>query len=218
MQIDIREALLSQPAENLLEGLKDSQKQILKLYVSRIQAGGDFDTVHMFLYGIANRTMSQTRAFVQVVEDRNSLVATALLRLQLDTAMRLYAIFWVGNAHNFCQRVISGEQIDKIKDASGSLLRDNYLRRRLTAHFPLIEPVYKETSGSVHFSARHIFHGLTIEDEQTGKASLSIGPHQPEQDLNDYHEVLAAFLNVTLIISRAVEDYFEEHDIMPKSS
>ena len=196
----------------MFEWLDQTPKDLLSAFTERFAKEKEFGHQHFFHYGIANRTLAQTRAFKQCVEDRNGLVVTALLRLQLDTALRLYALFWVADPNKFAEEVFKGKHIDHLKAADGELLRDKYLRSKLVATYPWVETVYKQTSGSIHFSNRHIFDALEVSDETTGACTLRLGPNKPNQTIEDYAECIAAFQHINMIILAAVQDWLERFD------
>lgn len=113
----------------------------------------------LFVLGAARRLLTQSRAFNHSVADKNGQVASALLRIQLDTVLRLYAIFWVADADAFVRSVRNGDQIDRMKDRHNQKMTDAHLRPKLTDCYPWIESVYKNTSGLIHLSNRHSWTG-----------------------------------------------------------
>lgn len=207
------QTLPQMPVEEMFAWLDRTENELLTTYQDRISKGKEFGHQHLFLYGIANRTLAQTRAFRQCIEDRNGLVATALLRLQLDTALRLYALFWVADPNAFSYEVFSGAQIDRLKAADGERMTDKYLRAKLVSHYSWMETVYKQTSGSIHFSSRHIFDALEMKDAETGACTLCLGPNKPEKPIEYYSDCLAAFLHINMIILEAVRDWFQRFDV-----
>jgi hypothetical protein len=209
----LTETLPLLPPDEMFQWLDRTQDELLTTFENGFKKGKQFGHQHLFLCGIANRTLVQTRAFKQCVEDRNSLVATALLRLQLDTALRLYALFWVTDPNTFSEEVFKGVQIDRLKAADGKQMKDKYLRDKLVVRYPWVETVYKQTSGSIHFSSRHILEAFEINDAETGSFTLQLGPNKPNQPIEEYADCLAAFQHINLIILAAVQDWFERFDV-----
>jgi hypothetical protein len=179
----LTETLPLLPPDQMFQWIDRTQDELLTAFENRFKQGKQFGHQHLFLYGIANRTLAQTRAFKMCVADRNGLVATALLRLQLDTALRLYALFWVADANAFSEKVFNGEQIDRLKAADGKQMKDKYLRDKLVIQYPWMETVYTQTSGSIHFSSRHILEASKINDAETGSCTLQLGPNKPNQPI-----------------------------------
>jgi hypothetical protein len=201
-----------QAAEQRIADLERSERDLLQAYQSRLSTPGPIGYQHYYLFGIARRTLAQSRAFKACVADKNGLVALALVRLQLDTALRLYALFWVSDPEIFAKDVFEGKQIDRLKAADGKLMKDKYLLERIEARNPWAPSVYRNTSGLVHFSHRHIKSALRIEDSATGKAQIFIGPNNPEHVLSDFKEMLDAFLHINMMIVVAVQDWFARFD------
>lgn len=205
-------SLPKMPVFEMFSWLQRNQDELLTVYQTGLSSGSTIGDQHFYLCGIANRALAQTRAFKHCVEDRNELVAAALLRLQLDTALRLYALFWVTDPNDFAKQVFHGKQIDTLKAADGQQMRDKYLRKKLVGTYPWVETVYKQTSGAIHFSNRHIFSALDIKNAETGEAQFKIGPNVPDQPLDDYADCVAAFLHINMIIVAATRDWFERFD------
>lgn len=207
------ETLPQMSIDEMFAGLKKTNDDILTIHQNRISKGKEFAHQHFILYGITNRMLAQTRAFKHSVEDRNGLVATALLRLQLDTALRLYALFWVADPNAFSEKVFKGTQIDRLKAADGEQMTDKYLRGKLVSQYPWVDDVYKQSSGAIHFSNRHIFDALSVTDDKTGECKIQLGPNKPDQPIEEYSEYLTAFLHINMIIVEAVRDWFERFDV-----
>ncbi|QOZ44771.1 hypothetical protein XH89_15775 [Bradyrhizobium sp. CCBAU 53340] len=145
-----------------------------------------------------------------MIEQRNSLVASSIIRMQLDTVLRLYAMFWVADPEKFAEKVFKGTDINKLKTADGELLTDGYLKKRLGAKNDWIRPVYSETSGYIHFSNRHIKAAFKPSEAETARSvDLVIGPEDMGRPLAYYGEMLRAFRHLTMMIPVAAEDWFE---------
>lgn len=166
----------------------------------------------LYLLGIARRALAQAKAFRQCVDDLNGLVASAILRLQLDTVLRLYALFWVANPEEFAGRVFAGEQIDRLKAADGQQMKDKYLIDKIKDRNPWVETVYKNTSGLIHFSDRHIHAAIRLTDEDSGAAEFFIGASDPFHTLADFQELLEAFLHCTTMLVATAGDWFARFD------
>lgn len=196
-------------AASALSDLQRAERELLDMFAHQV-AGRPFGYQDIFLWGVGSRTLAQARAFRQCVEDRNSLVALAILRLQLDTVLRLYGLYWVTDPEEFAHQVFDGQQINRLKAADGQQMSDAYLRRKIKGIYPWIERVYESTSGLIHFSGRHMHSVIRLDDADTGEAELSIGPTSRHHRLSDYAEPLEAFAHCTLIVVEAVRDWYSE--------
>jgi len=195
-------------ANLVLADIERSEREILALYERQVSTPGPVGYQHFYLFGIARRALALSAAFRQMVLSKNSIVASSILRLQLDTVLRLYALFWVAHAEEFSFKVFKGTAINKLKAADGSLMTDGYLRDRVTAKNAWIPSVYAETSGYIHFSHRHIKAALHMKDFATGQAQVQIGPYDVGKSVSYYGELLRAFLHLTMMIPVAAEDWF----------
>jgi hypothetical protein len=115
-------------------------------------------------------------------------VAASLLRLQLDTVLRLYALFWVADPEDFATKVFNGISVNKLKASDGSLMTDRYLRDRIASKNDWVPAVYAESSGYIHFSHRHIKAALPMEDSTTGQAQVHIGHYDVDMSVGYYGE------------------------------
>ncbi len=145
----------------LFADLARAKRELLDTYAASFE-GRAIGYPHLYMYWIARRALAQSRAFKGCVDDRNALVALALTRLQLDTVLRLYAIFWVADPGAFTKAVFDGRQIDRLKAADGQLMKDKYLIGRLAPRNPWIEPDNSPPFGRVEHAQprRHIL--LTV--------------------------------------------------------
>jgi hypothetical protein len=116
-------------ANLVLADIKRSEREILALYEKQVYTPGPVGYQHFYLFGIARRALAQSAAFQQMVLSQNSLVAASILRLQLDTVLRLYALFWIADSEDFAFQVFNGTAINRLRAADGSLLTDAYLLR-----------------------------------------------------------------------------------------
>lgn len=197
-------------AEQALANLVRSETELLDLYQHHM-VNRPFGHQDLYLLGIARRTLANSRAFKQCVEDRNGLIAAALLRLQLDTVLRLYALYWVADPEDFAGRVFAGEQIDRLKAADGQQMKDRYLIDKIKERNPWAEAVYKNTSGLIHFSDRHIHSAIQLEGD-SGAAQFLLGPTNPAHTLADFQELLEAFFHCTGMVVVAAGDWFSRFD------
>jgi hypothetical protein len=195
-------------ASDVLGDIERTEKRLLEIVAGHVGQGQPMYSSHFFLMGIGRRTLAQSRAIRQLIEDKNHLVVVALIRLQLDTAFRLHAIFWVDDPEAFSKRVFEGGQINRIKAADGQPMTDKYLKEKLLADYPWMDEVYENASGAVHFSARHISAAFSAKGAADGTINLALGPINPDHTLEDYHELLAVTRHINAIINQALETAF----------
>jgi len=165
-----------------------------------------------FLAGAAlNRTMANIDAFTSLVRARNLIIAGALLRIQLDTALRFFAAFQVDRPHDFAVDVLRGERIDRLQDRNGNRLTDRHLVNLLTPEFPWVDRVYQATSGYIHLSGTHIHHTISeIGEDRKFKVKLS----PKDKDLPDdlYVEAIEAFIESINVLLKYVDGWIFTKD------
>lgn len=143
--------------ENFEETFKDLSKQMM-------EPGQDLFPIDMLAIGVINRSLSLLTGFITLILDNNYIAAVHLTRPHLDNFLRFYASWLVDNPHDFALNVMKGVQIDKLKDRKGKLLRDRHLVETASNEFPWMQNVYKESSGFIHLSKKHVFTSTSIKD------------------------------------------------------
>ena len=122
----------------------------------------------LFCTAILNRTINLNRGFVTLVKDSNYIAAAPLVRLNLDSLLRLFASTQSEyDYETFAQKVRNGDRINQMKDKKGkNQLRDSELVKRLKKikGFKWTEDIYDIGSGFVHLSNKHVISSYRIED------------------------------------------------------
>lgn len=127
----------------LLTALKEDRKSLLKIGMA--MTGGKNSPMFpldLLAFGATKRCLSLTSAMQLLVESRNMVCSRALLRLQIDTALRFSAAWLVDKPHDFAARILAGERIDRLKDRDGKRLRDAYLIEVRSVDYPWLPAVY----------------------------------------------------------------------------
>ncbi len=175
-----------------LEVLKDDHARIGKQTVEKVIYPLDF-----LAFAVLNRSLCLTSGFVTLIRANNLIAAAPLVRLQLDNALRFFALSLVDQPHDFVIEVLGGARIDKMKGRSGERLSDAYLVRVLSEHHPWISSVYKEASGFIHLSEKHIYNSLRIRDEEERQIRMKISDRDEFVSEDVYLEVVDAFTRAT---------------------
>ena len=203
--------------------LEDDEKVILD-QAHRMLEAYDRNLYEFDLLAIAaiKRSLALSVGFRTLVRDQDLTCAGAILRLQLDTALRIFAGFIVDNPHDFAMAVIQGERINKMKDQNGRLMTDHYLVTQLAQKFPeyqWIKSVYERTSNYIHFSDTHFFSTLDRDnrEDQSGHR-IAIQPRDNDIPDNIYHDAIATFHNSTEILVRLIEGWIFTKDNPEKIS
>lgn len=150
-----------------------------------------------FLCGAIRRTLAQARGFRDLIEARNFPCAAAILRLQIDTAMRINALSLVEDPDATCKAVLDGEKFNRLKDRDGKKMSDAYLREKLAVSHPWISPIYERTSDFVHLSGRHFEVSIARTDDATRIAHFQLSGSDPQRPDEAYFEAVDTFFEAT---------------------
>jgi len=182
--------------------LEELQKRVLGLAVRMLKAyGGAHYPLDEFALGAVKRSLSQLSAFRTLIESGNLMCGRAILRMQLDTAMRFAAANLAHDPHEFATQVMRGKGINQIKSASGHKMTDGYLVRELTKGHPWFKRVYKTTSGYVHLSEMHILGAVAKIEEQPKGVEWALTAsdwHLPEESFVEAVDCFSAATDIFL--------------------
>jgi len=176
---DELDAGLPESVERLLAKLDQLKEQVARQLVDAWQADeGTIFTTDLVALAVARRTYALIDGFGVLVRARNILCCGALLRLQLDTAMRFYACWLVDKPEQIALALLEDRHLNTMKARDGNQLRDAYLYEQLSMQYgDWVSRVYKNTSEFVHFTGRAMLDARTDHDVVTGRESVSLqGP------------------------------------------
>jgi hypothetical protein len=172
--------------------------------------GGAVYGMDLLAAGALNRSQAHIAGFRQLVDGKNLICAGALLRLQLDTALRFYAAFLVERPHEFALAVLGGRRVPDLKDRDGRKMNDAYLVGKLGREFDWVPRVYDRTSGYVHLSATHLMSAMgpaegTSDSDRT--MTIKISAEDTVLPAWIYIEAVDAFRAATDILLRYVHGW-----------
>lgn len=117
--------------------------------------------------------MRLTDGFIPMIEARNLTCAGALLRLQMDNCLRLFAFFIANDRNEAVDCIIDGGVFNGLKDKNGKQMRDGYLKEKLDKHDPCFSAVYKQASGFIHFSSKAFYQ--SVHPKENHEISFQVG-------------------------------------------
>jgi hypothetical protein len=200
----------SESLEASLSRLRQLDEVQLELGKHMFEAfGGAMYGMDLLAAGALNRSKAHVAGFRTLLAGKNLICAGALLRLQLDTAMRFYAAFLVERPHEFALAVLAGQRVRDIKDRDGKKMTDGYLVQKLGQEFPWVPRVYEWTSGYVHLSSTHLLSALHTPIESADERSFMIKISAEDKPLPDfiYIEAADAFRAATDVLLRYVHGW-----------
>lgn len=143
----------------------------------------------MFIIAILNRTYNLNCGFVNLMRSRNFISAAPLVRLSLDSLLRLFASrITEYDSDSFALKVLSGESIRNMKSKiTKKRLFDKYLVEELSEvdGFSWVTKVYEAGSSFIHMSDRIMFSSQKVTDIENRKLTFTIGLHDsfiPEEE------------------------------------
>jgi hypothetical protein len=166
---------------------------------------GKLFPVDFFVIAAINRSMCLISGLKVLIEKNNFLCAAPLVRLQIDNAARLYAGTLVEKPHKLVEDMIKGVPINKQIDRDGKRLNDAYLINKLSEELPWIKRVYKNASGYIHLSEKHIYNLYTPGRNGSFKLTISSETNSIPESL--YSELIRAFIATTEKLFELIEGW-----------
>jgi hypothetical protein len=191
--------------ETIVTAIKASEQVITNSFL--LPPNTPLTYASLFGMGVGRRAVALSSGFRAMVEQCNSLCAIPIVRMQLDTAIRFYAGFFVEDHQQFCCDVLDGKQINKIRSDEGELMRDKYLVEHVSMIYPWIQGVYDETCGYVHFSNHNIQEAIQIHKTAHGEM---ISLRDFHRNPIDFLEPMQCMLRLNGIIKTALRYWFEK--------
>ena len=172
---------------------------------------------------LAKRTNAFIDAFAKMVREDNHYAATLFIRPTLEHVLIAVASDeYVGGHHEFAQRIMAGDRIQKLKSASGPLIRAPYLVKRLQTRLDPGRPdanvvaLYNWSNAFVHFGTQQAFSlvdDLTEpEDGQSGRIGFALRgptyeiPRVTQKNVDDW---IQCMLGIAVLMKRCLGGMIE---------
>ena len=191
--------------EDLLTKLETMKAAHLDEGMKVVQAyGGAAYPFDFLTWAVLNRSMSLTSAFITLMREVNYLAAVTLVRPQLDNYLRFAAGWLVSDPHQFAIAILEGIPVRRQKASDGHFMTDRYLVDHFKAEHPWIDSVYRETSGFVHLSEKHMFMNVESIDQKSRAETMLISDKHDHVPPEIKREAILCFLEITgLVLHRA---------------
>lgn len=183
--------------------------------------GNDLEKDDFYFLAALDRAIHLIDGFLWMLEKRNITCAGALLRLQIDNCLRVYAPYIAKNREDVINTIIyEDKQLDRLPDNQGKRMNDGRLKNRLAEKYPEVKSVYEKCSGFIHLSDIAFYQTVNRMD-QNG-ISLSVGGKLPAR-YNDtlislaqaYLHFCKIFVDLLLPVAEAkkqIEEMLEKWD------
>lgn len=132
----------------------------------------------IFIIGAMKKAFSITNGFVSLMKADNYVSAAPLVRIHLDTLLRIHALYIAQNREEFTLKVLKGYSVRTLKDLKHNKMSDRYLVDVMNEILPGIKEIYEEYNGFVHLSDKHIWSSTKFNDDYTFSTLIS------SEDLN----------------------------------
>lgn len=192
-------------SEEILKGIKYIENQqdiLLELTTKMLKAkNGELLLNDLFFVGAVNRTMKLLAGIVALLPLQNFTACGALLRMHLDTLMKMSYVAQSNDNSEAVQKFIEGEEFYKMKNNLGERLNDKTLKEYTKKYFPQVETVYKETSRLVHFTDKNVvgaFYGKK-------NSSMAISKKDFMWDEDSIKSLIGACVSITSVIASILE-------------
>jgi hypothetical protein len=132
---------------------------------------GDFTLEDLYLATSVEFTTRMIDGFDAMLEARNYVCCAQILRGQIGCCLRILGLFAAADQDEFLDVWLRGERIDRLKDKHGKKLTEKHLQELMRdfANDRVLEDIYRDTSGFVHFSSSVLpmmgtpGEGMTVE-------------------------------------------------------
>jgi hypothetical protein len=135
----------------------------------------------LLIFSILNRTVNLNKAFVNSMKDNNFIAAAPLVRINLDSLLRMYAArISEYNLNDFAQKVLNGEHIRRMRYYnSREKLYDTFLVSKLSEikNMDWVKKVYESGNSYVHFCDKIVFSSQQVENKKNRTINFTIGEH-----------------------------------------
>lgn len=147
-----------------------------------------------------DRSLRLTDGFISMMEMRNLTCAGALLRLQMDNCLRLFAFFIANDRNEAIDCIIDGGVFNKLKDKDGKRMSDGYLKEKLDKYDPGFSGVYNQASGFIHFSSKAFYQ--SVHPKENYEIAFQVGGEQPEKINPVLLECIIAYIHYSKVLHK----------------
>ena len=195
------------------EELDKLTEELKKLTADILRRNEPLYFVDFLCVSILNRTFSNIAAFKLLFKVENFLAFSAIIRLQFDSLLRLFAIRICKDKQNLAYKIVfSDKRLNQINWKLESGKKHNLTDTFLCEQFDIIEgtswakKVYQQASRFVHPSGNHFF-SMVQERKDTPEKFLEVSMRIPTNgklipSQKDYLEAICCFNHITALICK----------------
>lgn len=196
------------PLADRLGRIEKLEGELMRKVAASVEKNADISHTDMFVMGALRRTLAQAQGFRDLLAARNFPCAAGILRMQIDTAMRVNGLRLFAERDQCCMDLLGGKQFNKLKDTAGNKLTDAYLRQKLAEDHPWVSQVYEQTSDFIHLSGRHFYNSIVSTDDKSRIARFVFSGKDPPRPDETYFEIVDTFFEATKLVGSLMLGYF----------
>jgi hypothetical protein len=148
--------------KSVAQQIRNREKEHLRLLAAVLRADKRaIFPADLIVIGAVQRSLMLLKGFLAMLRSGNYLCAGALLRLQLDNILRLYATSLFPSGSETLTAFLEDRPLSRLKAPDGKPLTDKELITRVEKIYPWLPQVYERTSGFIHFSGPAIMSAIT---------------------------------------------------------
>lgn len=118
--------------------------------------GSFLEPVEWYSLAAVTKSTSNAHAFCSLVEQRNTIAASAIVRMQIEAAMRMFGLTLVSDVEAAGAHLMGGKKYGHLKTADGTKLSDKVLHERLSVEYEWVSEAYEDASAFVHLDGENI--------------------------------------------------------------
>ena len=149
--------------ENELRNRINDLDKIANSYIMMIQ---NLYIEDLFFIAIIDKSIKLIDSFLFALANKNITVLATLTRIQMDCALRAFAVTIAKNSNEFCHNVLTYRKpINTLTDTNNNKLSDKYLCKKLESYIKLpVYDLYKKVCGFVHFSSESFYNIANVQE------------------------------------------------------
>lgn len=181
---------MQEEINKLLDELEGKIKTLTELSKASMLTPPGFYTFDIFINGLLNRSVNLLKGFISLMRQNNFIAAAPLVRLHLDSLLRLYAPQLIDyNVDDFALKVIGGTPVRKLKDKDRQKMTDSRLVEKISEQeaFNWVQKVYDTGNAYVHYSDQLVFAAMKIKDKEERIVNFTVGQHDNFVPITEKH-------------------------------
>ncbi|WEO70014.1 hypothetical protein [Rhizobium rhizogenes] len=153
--------------------------------------GSHLAPVEWFSLAAVAKSTSNAHAFELMVQTRNTIAASALIRMQIEAAMRLFGLTLVSDVEEAGALLMKGVKYSALRMRdSRTRLVDRILHEELSKLYAWVSETYEDTSAFVHLDRVNINSKITYLEKGGFFNLAGIDATRPDED---YHHLVDTF-------------------------